>query len=147
MLRSATSRSSAGRSATADATPDVYWLASSEPSTATPSAPPSSRVVSFVAEPMPARSRGTAAISCVVIGVIVIAMPPASTHIVTSELEVGVSTRNRAIAGEPEADERRARPRPTLSAPKRATSFGVCGATAIITTEIGSSRTAAPSGE
>ena len=34
-----------------------------------------------------------------------------------------------------------------MSAPKRATSFGVCGATAIITTEIGSSRTAAPSGE
>ena len=60
----------------------MYWLASSEPSTATPSAPPSSRVVSFVAEPMPARSRGTAAISCVVIGVIVSAMPAASTHIV-----------------------------------------------------------------
>ena len=36
---------------------------------------------------------------------------------------------------------------PIWSAPKRATSFGVFGATAIITTEIGSSRTAAPSGE
>ena len=36
---------------------------------------------------------------------------------------------------------------PTLSAPKRATSLGVLGATAIITNEIGSSRTAAPSGE
>ena len=65
-------------------TPDVYWPASSEPSTATPSAPPSSRVVSFVAEPIPARSRGTAAISCVVIGVIVSAMPPARTHIVSA---------------------------------------------------------------
>ena len=41
-------------------------------------------------------------------------------------------------------------PRPadaTLLAPKRATSFGVCGATVIITAENGSSRTAAPSGE
>ena len=56
----------------------------SEPSTATPRAPPSSRVVSFVAEPIPARSRGTAAISWVVIGVIVIAMPAARKKITMS---------------------------------------------------------------
>ena len=81
-LPSATSLACSGICASALLIPELYWLVSSDPSTATPSAPPSSRVVSFVAEPIPARSRGTDAMSCVVIGVIVSAMPPESTHIV-----------------------------------------------------------------
>ena len=67
-----------------------------EPRTATPSAPPSSRVVSFVAEPIPARSRGTAAISCVVIGVIVIAIPLARMQITTSITQYAVSTSKKS---------------------------------------------------
>ena len=49
-----------------------------EPSTATPSAPPSSRVVSFIAEPTPARPSGTDDMISDVSGVIEIAMPVAS---------------------------------------------------------------------
>ena len=43
--------------------------------------------MSLVAEPIPARSRGTAAISCVVIGVIVSAMPLAMMHIVSANCQ------------------------------------------------------------
>ena len=42
-----------------DAIPLMYCDVTIEPSTATPSAPPSSRVVSFIAEPTPARASGT----------------------------------------------------------------------------------------
>ena len=38
---------------------DVKWLAISEPKTATPTAPPIWRVVSFTAEPTPALARGS----------------------------------------------------------------------------------------
>jgi hypothetical protein len=54
------------------------------PSTATPSVVPSSRVVSFIAEPMPACSGGTEDMIIVVIGVIVKAMPSAITAIPAS---------------------------------------------------------------
>ena len=102
-------------------------------------------MVSFIAEPMPARSRGTAVISWVVIGAIVIAMPPASRTMVTRRYQYVVSASNVAVRASATAT----RPRPvdaTLLAPKRPTSLGVCGATAMITIETGSRRTAASSG-
>src|SRR5262245_19876023 len=145
MLASIVSWSWAGNWAATPETPDVYWLVTKEPSTATPSAPPSSRVVSFIAEPMPARSRGTALISWVVMGVIVIAMPPPRRTIVMRRYQYGVWVVNVAVR----ARARATSPRPvdaTRSAPKRPTSLGVWGATAISTTETGTRRTAAWSG-
>ena len=50
---------SAGRSPSDEPITDPYRLAMIEPSTAMPSAPPICRVVSFIAEPMPARSSGS----------------------------------------------------------------------------------------
>ena len=57
------------------AMPDAYCDVTTEPRTATPSAPPSSRVVSFIAEPTPARPSGTDDMISVVSGVMVMAMP------------------------------------------------------------------------
>ena len=48
------------------------------PSTATPSAAPSSRVASFIADPAPARRCGTADMIAAVIGDIDMAMPDVS---------------------------------------------------------------------
>ena len=73
-------------------------------------------------------------------------MPAASTHIVMTSWMYGVSTRKKATPASPTATKPRPAA-PITSAPNRATSFGVCGATNIITNEIGSSRTAASSGE
>ena len=56
----------------------TYWEVTTEPRTATPRAPPSSRVVSFMAEPTPALPSGTDTMMRVVSGVIVSAMPAAS---------------------------------------------------------------------
>ncbi len=56
----------------------LYCDAAIEPSTATPSAAPSSRVASFIAEPAPARRAGTAAMIAAVIGDIDIAIPDTS---------------------------------------------------------------------
>ena len=56
----------------------MYTDETTDPSTATPSAPPSSRVVSFMAEPTPARLSGTEAMISVVSGVMVRAIPVAS---------------------------------------------------------------------
>ena len=49
------------------------------PSTATPSAPPSSRVVSFTAEPTPALCNGSDCMIAPVDGAVVMPMPSAST--------------------------------------------------------------------
>jgi hypothetical protein len=56
----------------------MYTDETTEPRMATPSAPPSSRVVSFMAEPTPALPRGTDDMISVVSGVMVVAMPAAS---------------------------------------------------------------------
>ena len=57
---------------------EAYTDVTTEPRMATPMAPPSSRVVSFMAEPTPARLSGTDAMISVVSGVMVRAMPRAS---------------------------------------------------------------------
>ena len=64
------------RARTSDWSPLAYREAARLPSTATPSAAPSSRVVSFIAEPAPARRGGTADMIEAVIGDIERAMPP-----------------------------------------------------------------------
>ena len=57
--------------------PDRYCDATMLPSTAMPSAPPNSRVVSLTADPMPALLSGTDDMIAPVAGAIVTAMPPA----------------------------------------------------------------------
>ena len=52
-----------------------------DPMTATPSAPPTWRVVSLIAEPTPARPRGTAPMIDAVAGAIVSPMPSANRHL------------------------------------------------------------------
>ncbi len=66
---------SAGRASIALLADERKWVVTIEPSTATPRAPPSSRVVSLVAEPMPARSGGTDVMIIAVNGLIVTDMP------------------------------------------------------------------------
>ncbi len=52
-----------------------YWNAKMLPSTATPIAPPVCRVVSLIAEPTPARSRGSEPMIDSVTGAMVMPMP------------------------------------------------------------------------
>ena len=58
----------------------VKWLAMSEPNTATPTAPPIWRVVSFTAEPTPALARGSEPMIESVHGARTFAMPEAHQH-------------------------------------------------------------------
>ena len=58
--------------------------------TATPSAAPSSRVASFIAEPAPARRGGTADMIAAVIGDMASAMPDTSGMTATRMYEYGV---------------------------------------------------------
>ena len=74
----AAARDAAGSLPTASWRWLLYCDAAMEPSTATPSAAPSSRVASFMAEPAPARRAGTAAMIAEVMGDIDIAMPETS---------------------------------------------------------------------
>ena len=74
------------------------------PSTAMPSAPPSSRVVSLTAEPTPALLSGTDDMIAPVAGGIVSAMPPASSTQRDHDHEVrGVRARSNAITVKPAA--------------------------------------------
>ena len=57
------------------ATCEVKWLAISEPNTATPTAPPICRVVSFTAEPTPALARGSDPMIESVHGAMMLAIP------------------------------------------------------------------------
>src|SRR5438309_850 len=66
----------AGARARSPERPLAYREAARLPSTATPRAAPSSRVVSFIAEPAPARRGGTADMIEAVMGEIDSAMPP-----------------------------------------------------------------------
>ena len=63
------------------------------PMTATPSAPPTWRVVSLTAEPTPAFSRGSEPITLSVAGAIVRPMPTAITHMMRITCEVATSRR------------------------------------------------------
>ena len=85
----ATSAASAGRPVESNAAPvlDATML----PSTAMPSAPPNSRVVSLTAEPTPALLSGTDDMIAPVAGAIVIAMPVASSTKPTRMNRYGVS--------------------------------------------------------
>src|SRR5690242_4442947 len=111
-----------------------------------PSAAPSSRDASFIADPAPARRAGTADMIDAVIGDIDSAMPLTAGMSDANTYRYGVwgvSSRNisspNAIEHMPAAT--------TRFAPKRADSLGVSGETRIMIGAIGSSRSAAPSGE
>ena len=73
---SAIERAASGSPASAGSMALWYCDSTRLPRTATPSAPPSSRVVSFMAEPTPAREGGTADMIEPVKGAMVRAMPP-----------------------------------------------------------------------
>src|SRR6202007_1062299 len=103
------------------------------PSTAIPSAAPSSRVASFIAEPAPARRAGTAAMIDAVIGDLVSAIPPVSGTKQTTMNEYGLWT--PSTASRQNESEMLNIPNATVRcAPKRALSRGVRGATTIMIT-------------
>ena len=79
----AASRADAGITSRASSRWLLYCDAAMLPSTATPSAAPSSRVASFIADPAPARRCGTADMIAAVIGDIDMAMPAVSVKIAT----------------------------------------------------------------
>src|SRR5688572_6757528 len=85
------------------------------PSTAKPSAPPTSRVVSFAAEPTPACSGISEPMIDSVAGAMVSAIPAASTSIETSNVPYPVSTPSRVISS---------RPVPTSANPAATTTLG-----------------------
>ena len=68
-----------GRPLIASPNDERKWLATRLPSTATPSAPPSSRLVSFTAEPTPALCNGSDRMIAPVEGAVVKPMPSACT--------------------------------------------------------------------
>src|SRR5690606_19035025 len=88
---------------------EAYDEVTSDPSTATPSAPPSSRVVSFMAEPTPALDTGTAAMISVVSGVMARATPVARNMIGTYIHQMAVSPPMNEKLNSPTATE----PRPS----------------------------------
>ena len=74
------SRACGGSALTAESMSPRYPLARSEPSTATPSAPPATRVVSLIAEPTLILAAGSEPMIASVAGAIAEAMPkPSST--------------------------------------------------------------------
>ena len=72
----------------------VKWLASSEPSTATPTAPPTWRVVSLTAEPTPALARGSEPMIESVAGARMFAIPRPSSMLMpmTGSVELDASS-------------------------------------------------------
>src|SRR5262245_56310872 len=111
-----------------------------------PSAAPSSRVASFIAEPAPARLAGTADMIDAVIGDIDNAIPLTSGTIDSSTYQYGVcgvssrkSAMPTAIPSMPDAT--------TRFAPYLALRRGVSGETRIMIGAIGSKRSAALNGE
>ena len=94
--------------------------------TATPSAAPSSRVASFIAEPAPARRGGTADMIAAVIGDIASAMPLTSGHDRHEDVPVRRVGVERAEHQEADGDQHIPADTTRL-APKRALSRGVSG--------------------
>src|SRR5436305_4056759 len=114
------------------------------PSTATPSAAPSSRVASFIADPAPARRGGTADMIAAVMGDIVSAIPETRKIRQNSTYGYDVPTSIRENDRNPNATN--AIPVPTvLFEPMRATIRGVIGDTMIMIGAMGRKRTAVPS--
>src|SRR5689334_16448019 len=142
----AASRKREGRSAVIGSTADVYFDAARLPMTATPSAAPSSRDASFVAEPAPARRGGTADMIDAVIGDIASAMPHVNGMIERRMYQYGVCGVSSRNISSPIATLAMP-PATTRFAPNRALRRGVAGDTRIITGAIGRNRSAAPSGE
>src|SRR6185369_6477852 len=131
--------------AIACAMPALYRDAATLPSTATPSAAPSSRVASFIADPAPARRGGTTDMIAAVIGEIVIAMPEIRTSMHTSTYKYDVSTLRSVNERNP--IDTRLIPSPTVRlTPMRPAILGVIGATMSITGAIGRKRNAEPRG-
>src|SRR5689334_6312990 len=77
----AAERAAVGKPPSDDVSELAYCDVRMLPNTATPSAPPSSRVVSFIAEPTPARSRGTPDMIALVNGAIATDIPATITTI------------------------------------------------------------------
>src|SRR5213596_3213115 len=116
--------------------PLLYCDAATLPSTATPSAAPSSRVASFMAEPAPARRGGTADMIAAVIGDIVSAMPIMSSATHNSTYQYDVLTVSCANEKKPHAT--RLIPVATVRlAPRRLMMRGVIGDTIIMIGAIG----------
>ena len=64
------------------------------PSTATPRAPPTSRLVSLTAEPTPALASGMDSMTAPVAGAVVMAMPAAQEHQADGQMDVAASRRS-----------------------------------------------------
>src|SRR5439155_26691561 len=86
----AVARAAGARARSGPPSPLAYREAARLPSTATPRAAPSSRVVAFIAEPAPARRGRTAGMSEAVTGEIDIATPPTigTTQATTERFDV-----------------------------------------------------------
>ena len=125
----------------------AYCEAAMLPSTATPSAAPSSRVASFMAEPAPARRAGTADMIDAVIGDMASAMPATSgTNAHAGCTQYDVSTPRPRNSEQPDGDAAPSRRRRRGWRRSARQSRGVSGATTIMIGAIGRKRSAAPSG-
>ncbi len=108
--------------------------------TATPSAPPTWRVVSFTAEPTPAFSRGSEPMIESVAGVIVSPMPPDMSSIRHNRSTYDVSTRTRENSASPIATT--SSPTATVTfVPTLSATRALSGATTMIATANGSNAT------
>ena len=126
--------------------PERYALFAMLPRIAIPSAPPSSRVVSFTADPMPAFDSGTALMISPVAGAAVTLIPAPSTAKIAASVKYAVSASTRLSAANPSATI--ARPTAmTRVAPKRAASVALRGDNTTNTIGNGSSARPASSGE
>ena len=116
------------------------------PKTAMPSAPPTSRVVSFMAEPTPALASGTALMMLPVAGAAVIAIPEARSTRATARTTYGVSvpTWLKTAMPSPTMKRPRAIVRPL---PMRSASGALRGETTMNVAAIGSVARPASSGE
>ena len=112
------------------------------PSTAMPNAPPTSRTVSFTAEPTPARDAGTDDMTASVAGATIMPMPtPSRISALTMCGKYDESGANRPASSKPAATT----PMPVATtgpAPTRCASLALRGAATMIT-PIGSVRTPA----
>ena len=123
----------------------AYTLDTTLPMTATPSAPPTWRVVSLTAEPTPAFSRGSEPITDSVAGAIVMPMPDGH------QAEQADHEQVRRVAWMNDSDSSAAAmiSRPAVTTrfvPTRSTTRADSGATTIIVRAYGIIRTPAPRG-
>src|SRR5581483_6265937 len=135
-------RAGAGSAATDAGRALVNFEASRLPSTATPRAPPSSRVVSLTADPTPALRSGIDAMIPVVDGAIDRPIPAPIVTMASTRCQYGDATSDWARNSRPRATI--SRPvLTTLRLPKCSTNRALAGAATIIMKAIGSMRTPA----